>query len=277
MLKFGPAGIPISTPEPRGTVEGIIQCRSLGLDSMEVEFVHGVHMKEELAKEAGAASAKSKVSLSIHAPYYINLCSDEEIKLKNSRRHILESAHIAHFLNASPIVIHSGFYQGRTPAECEKRAKAQYEKILEEIEHNKWKNIVLGPELTGKNSAYGNLEEIVELSRHFGIEKVQPVIDFAHYHARTARLKTEDDFAKILGYAEKILGSKYAKCFHCHFSGIEYTEKGERKHIPVRENSPPFKPFLKVLKERGYGGTAICESPLLEEDALILQKEYGKL
>ncbi|MFH1306308.1 MAG: TIM barrel protein [Candidatus Micrarchaeota archaeon] len=277
MLKFASAGIPISTPSPASTLEGIKHCASLGLKAMEIEFVHGVRMKDELAKEIGKKAKKLNISLSIHAPYYINLCSDEEKKLSNSRRHIIESARAGHFLNASPIVFHPGFYQKRSSKECEKRAIKQMERIYEIMHENNWKNIKLGPELTGKKSAYGNLEEIVSLAQHFGLKKCIPVIDFAHYHARVANLQNEKDFEKILNYCEKELGKEYKKQFHSHFSGINYSEKGERNHIPIKTNSPPFKPLLKLLKKRKYSGTIVCESPLLEKDALILKKEYEKI
>jgi deoxyribonuclease-4 len=244
---------------------------------MEVEFVRGVRMKDQLAAECGEQAKKLDIALSIHAPYYINLCSDEEDKLENSRRHILESMHAGSFLHASPIVIHPGFYQGRTSAECAKRAKAQFQIILDEAQKAGCKNVLLGPELTGKNSAYGNLEEIVELSSYFGLGKMIPVIDFAHYHARTKRINNEADYRKILSFCEKELGSKFCKSFHCHFSGIEFGEKGERKHIPVSKNSPPLLAFLKVMKEGGYSGKVVCESPLLEKDTLLMKKEFEKL
>lgn len=276
MLRFAPAGTPSSTPNPGGTRLGIQETSRIGLDAMEVEFVRGVRMKEELARECGELASRLNISLSIHAPYYINLCSDEELKLKNSRRHILESAHMGHILKASPVVIHPGFYQGRSSEECEKRVIEQFDKIFETMDENNYSGVRLGPELTGKKSAYGNLDEIINLTEHYGLEKMIPVIDFAHYHARLQRLKTEDDYAKILDYAEKRLGSRFAKTFHCHFSGIEFSEKGERNHLPISSNSPPFKPLLKLLKERGYSGTLVCESPLIEQDALRLKKEYKK-
>jgi deoxyribonuclease IV len=276
MLLFAPAGAPLSTPKPGGTKLGIQQTADLGLDALEVEFVHGVRMKEQLAKECLELAQNLKISLSIHAPYYINLCSDDELKLKNSRRHILESVHIGHYLKASPVVIHSGFYQGRNSKECEKRAIKQFDKIYESMDENSYLDIKLGPELTGKKSAYGNLEEIINLCEHYGLDRMIPVIDFAHYHARIKRLKSEDDYSKILDYAEKRLGSDYTKNFHCHFSGIEFSDKGERNHLPISSNSPPFKPLLKLLNERGYEGTLVCESPLIEKDALLLKKEYKK-
>ncbi len=277
MLRIGPAGIPHSTPSPGGTLEGVRHCRKIGLGAMEVEFVQGVRMKDELAETVGEESLRTDVSLSVHAPYFINLCSDEESKLANSRRHILQSARAAHLMHASPVVFHPGFYQGRPKAECAKRAKKELQRVIDEMQQVGWTDVVLGPELTGKKSAYGDLDEIIELSRHFGIKAVQPVVDFGHYHARIARLKRSDDFVKILEQAEKVLGSDYKQAFHCHYSEIQFTDAGEGKHLPIGMGGPPFAPLLAALEERGYTGKIICESPKLEEDALIMQKAYDKM
>jgi deoxyribonuclease-4 len=274
-IRFGPAGVPLSSPSS-STKDGILTTKKLGLGAMEVEFVHGVKMKKELAAECANISKDLDIKLSVHAPYYINLCSANLFTLKNSFNHIFDSMKIGSILGASPIVIHTGFYQGRSPAECKKICNIQYSKLIKQGEKENLK-FLLGPELTGKNSAYGNLEEIVDLSLEFGLNKIIPVIDFAHYHARITRLKTASDYKKILDYAESKLGSEFSKNLHIHFSGIEFTQKGERKHLPISSNSPPYKPLLQVLKEGGYSGVVICESPLLEKDALILQKEFEKI
>ncbi len=274
-IRFGPAGIPIETPED-GTAAGIAYCRKIGLSAMEAEFVHGVNMKEEKARAAGGVAKKNDVKLSCHAPYYINCCAKEKHKIDASVRYIVTTAQAAFWLGASPIVIHSGFYMGRPAAECRKLVIGTYERCLEEMETLKVKGVVLGAELTGKKSAYGNLDEIIDLAQNFGLKSVMPVIDYAHYHAREKSLKTKDEYAAILEKVESKLGSEASKNFHCHFSGIEFTDKGERNHLPVSSNSPPFAPLAEAWKESGWAGTVICESPLIEKDALVLQAEYLK-
>lgn len=278
-IRFASAGIPISTPAPKSTIEGIVQCNKLGLRAMELEFVQGVKMKNEMAQKVADAARENEISLSIHAPYFINLCSDDKAKLANSRRHIIESARIGAVCNASPIVFHPGFYQKKDAKECEKRIIEQMKIIFGAMEDEKIKNIKLGPELTGKASAFGNLDEIAGLSREFGVAKCIPVIDFAHFHAREGegRIKGKEEYEKMLDFCEDELGAAFKSDFHAHFSGIEFTAKGERRHIPVKENSPPYRPLLQILKERKYCGTIVCESPLIEKDALFLQKEYEKI
>jgi len=276
MIRFGPAGIPIGTPGKAGTAEGIAYCREIGLGAMEVEFVHGVKMGEPAARAAGEAARKNDIRLSCHAPYYINCCAKEELKLDGSVRHIVATAQAAFWLGATPIVIHPGFYMGRPAAECRKLVISTLRRCLDGMEARKISGVQLGAELTGKKSAYGCLDEIIGLAEEFGCNHVAPVIDFAHYHAREARLKTQDDYARIMETAEKRLGSAASKNFHCHFSGIEMIEAGEKNHLPISANSPPFEPLARAWVENGWEGKAICESPLIEKDALEMQTIYNK-
>jgi len=243
---------------------------------MEVEFVHGVNMKEEKALEAGAVAKKNDVLLSCHAPYYINCCAKEKPKLDASVRYIATTAQAAFWLGASLIVVHPGHYMGRPAEECRKLVVATFERCLEEMRSLGISGVALGAELTGKKSAYGSLDEIIDLAGHFGLDRVVPVIDYAHCHAREGRLKTKDDYLKILERVEKKLGSDAPKNFHCHFSGIEFSDKGERNHLPVSSGSPPFAPLAQAWKENGWEGKAICESPLIEKDALVLQKIWAR-
>jgi len=276
MIRFGPAGIPIGTPGKAGTAEGIAYCREIGLGAMEVEFVHGVKMGEPAARAAGDVARKSDVRLSCHAPYYINCCAKEELKLNGSVRHIVSTAQAAYWLGATPIVIHPGFYMGRPAAECRKMVISTFQRCLDEMEKLKISGVQLGAELTGKKSAYGCLDEIIDLAEEFGSKQVVPVIDFAHYHAREARLKTQEDYSKILGLVEKRLGNDAMHNFHCHFSGIERIEAGEKNHLPISSLSPPFEPLARAWVENGWDGKAICESPLIEKDALEMQAIYKK-
>lgn len=274
-IRFGPAGIPIDTPG-EGTAAGIEYCRTIGLGAMEVEFVHGVNMKEEKARAAGEVARKNDIKLSCHAPYYINCCAKEKPKLDASVRYIVTTAQAASWLGASPIVIHTGFYMERPAEECKKLVYATYERCLEEMGALGIRGVVLGAELTGKKSAYGNLDEIIDLAGHFGLKRLMPVIDYAHYHAREGRLQKKEDYLRILERVENGLGPEAAKSFHCHFSGIEFGDKGERNHLPIGANSPPFAPLAEAWEEKGWSGTIICESPLIEKDALALQGVYGK-
>jgi len=274
MIRFGPAGIPLQC-KGTSTLEGVECCHALGLEAMEMEFVHGVKLKEESAKEIQKTAKQLDISLSSHAPYYINLCSKEPHKIKNSIRHIFQSAKITALAGGRITVFHPGFYQKLSKEQAFSSAKKVLEEIQEELHQNSLKT-VLGAETVGKKSAFGGLDENIRLAQE--LEMVQPVIDFAHLHARGDwKIKSESDYRAIFEKLEKELGD-YVNHFHAHFSEIDYSEKGERNHVVLGEkNEPPFKPLMKLLAENGYSGTIICESPQIDLDALKMQKEYWKV
>jgi len=271
-VRFGPAGIPINC-DGRSTLEGVRCCAAAGLRAMEMEFVQGVRMKEEAAREICAEARRLDVSLSSHAPYFINLCSSEKHKIENSKRHIISSAHMTSLAGGGITVFHPGFYQKLPPDDAFRAAKAVLSEIVSELKARKIK-IRLGAETVGKKSAFGGLDENIRLSQE--VDMVEPAIDFAHLHARgDFRIRGEDDYRAIFKRLEDALGG-YVNRFHCHFSEINYSDKGELNHFPLgTNNEPPFRPFMRVLAENGYSGTVICETPKLDMDALKMMREYG--
>ncbi|MCI0503864.1 TIM barrel protein [Candidatus Micrarchaeota archaeon] len=271
-IRFGPAGIPIQC-EGSSSREGVECCARLGLSAMELEFVQGVRMKDDSAREICLAAKERDVSLSSHAPYFVNLCTPDKVKLAASRRHILESARVTALAGGGITVFHPGFYLKLSPNEAFDAARRALLDIVSELETRNIK-IRLGAETVGKRSAFGGLDENIRLSQDLG-KTVVPAIDFAHLHARgDFRIRGEDDYRAIFGLLERELGD-YVRSFHCHFSEINYSEKGELNHFPLgTNNEPPFRPFMKVLAESGYSGTVICETPKLDIDALTLMREY---
>jgi len=239
---------------------------------MEMEFVQGVRLSESSAREAGAIAREKDISLSSHAPYFVNLCTDDKTKLANSKRHIKSAARITSLAGGGITVFHPGFYQKLSPDEAYKRAKGNLAAISEELE-SEGIQVRLGAETVGKKSAFGGLMENIRLSQEVGL--VEPVIDFAHLHARgDMRFEKEDDYRSLFSLLEKELGD-YVRRFHSHFSEINYSEKGERNHFVLGTNGePPYEPLMKVLAENGYSGTIICETPQIEGDALKMQGEY---
>ncbi len=270
-IRFGPAGIPIQC-QGKSSLDGVKCCAGLGLSAMEMEFVQGVRMKEDSAGEICRAAGPLDVSLSSHAPYYVNLCTDEPAKLANTKRHITASARITALAGGGITVFHPGFYQKLSPKEAYERARKNLKEIEEELKAQGVK-IRLGAETVGKKGAFGGLMENIRLSQE--LEMVEPALDFAHLHARgDFRISGEKDYRAIFDLLEKELGD-YVKRFHCHFSEINYSDKGELNHYVLgTNNEPPYKPFMKLLAENGYSGTVICETPKLDIDALTLQEEY---
>jgi len=246
MIKIGTAGIPKVS---KNSFEAIDWLYEHELDAMEVEFVHGVNMSLDMAKKLGE-KAEGKISLSVHAPYYINLCNPE--KVEASMKRILDSAKRAELLKANVVVIHSGFYGKLEKGECYNMVLDAFEKMTKKTSVN------LGLELMGKLSQFGTLDEIIKISKE--VDGCVPVIDFAHAYAR--------NLGKI-DYELILRKMKSFKHIHAHFSGIRYGQRGEINHEPI--GHPSFKELAKLLKKKKTDITLICESPLLEKDALKMK------
>jgi deoxyribonuclease IV len=272
-LHFGTAGTPHSCRE-RTTIEGIRRVKELGLGCLEVEFVRGVRMKEETAKAVNEVRASTGVELSAHGPYYINLNAKEKEKIDASIERILQTARIAKICGASTITFHAGFYLGMEADKTYSVIKSNMRKIVDTL-RAEGNNLWIRPETTGKGTQWGSYEEIVKLSAE--MDNVMPCVDFAHVHARTNVYNTYDEFRKILTHIENHLGKKALQNMHIHVAGIEYSEKGERHHLNLNDSDLKYKEMLKAWKDFDIKGIVICESPNIEEDAMLLQKEYKKI
>ncbi len=274
-ILFGTAGIPLSAKR-RDSVSGVERVRELGLDAMELEFVRGVNMKPDLASRVKKTAGASRVSLSVHAPYYINLNSRDKQKTGASRQRIIDSARIGALAGARLVTFHPAYYQGSEKRDVFNKVKEQIQKILSELRAKKI-SIALAPETTGKPAQFGSLQELLALCGE--INDLVPMVDFAHLHARdNGRFGKKEDFASALSEIESADPS-FLKGLQMHASGIVFSEKGERNHVDLesRENTFNYKWFLESLKEFSASGTIICESPSIEGDALLMKKHYDSL
>ncbi|MBL7074470.1 TIM barrel protein [candidate division KSB1 bacterium] len=273
-LYFGTAGIPLSA-KGKDPVAGIKRVRELGLGCMELEFVYGVRMSPQTAVGVRQAAEETGVMLSAHGPYYINLSSQEVPKRESSRERILTTARIGHLCGARSITFHAAFFQKQDPESVYGTVKEELKDIVA-ILRKEGNFIWVRPELTGKSSQFGSLEEIIRLSGE--LEGVMPCVDFSHLHARTGGdYNNYKEFCSILEAVKNGLGGQAMDDMHIHVSGIEYTPKGERKHLNISDSDFNYPELLQALKEYDARGLLICESPNLEEDALLLQEEYIKL
>ncbi|ADC64348.1 Xylose isomerase domain protein TIM barrel [Ferroglobus placidus DSM 10642] len=270
-MLFGTAGVPNSAKN-RSTEGGVERIAELKLDAMEVEFVRGVRMKEEAAKAVREKAEELEVTLSSHAPYFINLNADSEMKVRRSMQNIYATAKISHVLGARNVVFHPGYYLKRPKEEVFERIKSAVIELRKRIE-DEGLNVVLRPETSGSVSQFGELDEIIRLCEE---AEVLPCIDFSHIHARTQAYNSYEEFCEILEKVES-LGKEALKDFHCHVSGIDYDVKGEKKHLNLKESDLKYEELLKALKDFKVKGVVICESPNLEEDALMLKKLYHSL
>lgn len=269
-ILLGPAGIPLAA-KGKGSVKGVEKTKELGLRAMEIEFTHGIKMKNGLAKELGETSKKTGIKLSVHAPYYINLASKEVKKIKASKKRILKACERAHHMGASPIVFHPGYYSDYTPQETFEVIKEGVLDISDKIKNNGW-NTKIAMETTGKKSQFGSLDELVMILKEIGTDYCTICVDFAHLWARNVG---EFDYQKLF---EKIKKLKIDH-LHTHFSQIKFTDKGERKHLTFDKTmeNPPVKKTAKTILDSNQDMTIISESPVLEKDSFKFKKILEEL
>lgn len=273
-LRIGTAGIPAST-KPRSSLNAIKRLAELGLKHMEVEFVRGVNMGEETAVALGELAEKHDISLTIHAPYYVNLNSAEPEKITASKERIIQAAKVGALAGAKSVTFHAAYYHKDDPEEVYQRVKYHMTDMLERL-NQEGIAIRLSPETTGGPSQFGTLEELVRL----GVELpgVYPCVDFSHLFARSLGVfNSYEHFTGALQLIQDQLGVKALKEQHVHLSGIEYGPKGEKRHLPFVETELNYEVVLQALVDYEAAGWIICESPILEEDALILQGLYEQL
>ena len=270
-LVFGSSGIPQST-QNKNTLNGIKRIKELNLGAMELAFVKGTYLHEDDTQEVKELAKKNNIYLTAHAPYFINLNSKDEYKIRASIERILKAARIASKCGSHSLVFHAAFYMGKDSEEVHKIVKKSLEHMTEKLRKEGIK-IWLRPETMGKLSQFGSLQEIVRLSKE--VKGILPCIDISHLHARNQGKKnTLEDFREILSYVKKELGDNAIRNMHFHCSGIEYNKHGERYHIPLQDSDFNYKSFIKSLKEFNVKGVLISESPLKEYDALVLKKLY---
>jgi len=273
-LLFGTAGIPLSTM-PRGTVNGIKKVKSLNLNALELEFVRKIYIKKEDAPSIKEESIKEGVVLTAHCPYFINLNSEDKKKYYASIGYIKNSAIIASLCGGYSVCFHAGYYQKQDAKKVYNKIKEAIKIIVKDVkEHDK--NIWIRPEISGKLSQFGSLNELIKISKE--IEQVLPCVDFSHLYARTVgKNNTKEEFENILKDLEKSLGRASLNNMHVHLSGIEFTDKGEKNHLNLDDSRLDYKDLLRTLKEFKCKGVVICESPNIEKDAILLKETFSKM
>lgn len=273
-LLFGTAGVPLSATD-RSSEGGIRKIKELGLGALELEFVQGVRMGEEKARKIKETAEAEGIALSCHGPYWINFNSRDSAKVAASAERLIQTARIAHLAGIGAVVFHPAFYHDDAQDVVFGRIVAGL-LVVRETLAAEGIEVFLRPETTGKPSQYGNLEETIRLAQE--VPGVLPCIDFSHLHARSnGRMNSYDEFSRILEVTAEALGDRWVKNAHFHISGIEYGLKGEKRHLILSESDLQYRDLLGALKSAGVEGLAICESPNLEGDALILQREYEAL
>ena len=275
-MRFGLVGAPKKLTG--GTVAAIEYVRRVGLDHLEIAWVRSVRVSDEVCAQIKAAALLHGVSLSIHAPYFINLNSQTSELMAASDERLLTAARKGYLAGARDIIFHPGSYHSQPPEQVYERAK---EKLLEltGILREEGVDVLLRPETMGKGALFGNLDEVVQLGRD--VPGVAPCIDWAHLHARTGNgaFNSYDEFAAALETVRSVLGEAGLRNLHCHMSGIAYSAKGEREHLPLNEADLRYRELLQAWLDYGAAGTCAVEAPepFHTADALTLQATYQRL
>jgi deoxyribonuclease-4 len=252
-----------------------IQTAELGLSALELGWVRSVRISEKTCARIKSTAAEHGVSISVHAPYYINLNADEE-EWPNARKRLMDAAHYGYLSGATDIVFHPGSYFERPPDEVLPGAIERLEGCVEEL-RAKDNPVIMRPETMGKSAMLGSLEDTLEMSK--AIPGVEPCLDFAHLHARPGdgSMNTYDEWSALLEVYGEALGDQSLRGLHTHLSGIAYTEKGEQEHLPIAESDLDLDAILRALAAFDCEGRILIESPVMEEDALLTQKRWMEI
>lgn len=273
---FGTVGTPKSTPKkPGGAVGAVQRLRELGLGAYEIGWVQSVRVKEETCARIKAAAEESEVVISVHAPYYINLNATDE-EWPKSRKRLMDAAHYGYLAGATDIIFHPGSYFERPPAEVLEVATPRLKGCIDELRQAD-NPVTLRPETMGKSAQLGTLEDTIAMAK--AIDGVLPCVDVSHLHARTGdgSLNSYDEWSAQFTSYRKQLGARAMKRLHIHLSGIEYGPKGERKHLMLAESDFNLDGLLRVLVDMGCRGRIVCESPVMEDDALLIKQRWNRI
>lgn len=274
-FRFGTVGAPTSTPaKPGGSVGAIQRLAELKLSALELGWVQAVRVSEATCAAIRAESQKLDVAISVHAPYFINLNATPE-EWPKSRKRLMDAAHFGHLAGATDIIFHPGSYFGASPESVLEIVIPRLRECVAELRSAE-NPVILRPETMGKSAMLGSLSDALQMSRE--IPGVLPCLDFAHLHARPGdgTVNSYAEFAQIIHDYAKLLGEPALQHLHIHLSGIEYTPKGEKNHLPIQESDLKIRDLFKALHEANCAGRILCESPILEEDALFMQEIYPK-
>ena len=261
--KFGPAGNcdAFYAAGYKATAQMPAFLAQYGLSAYEYQCGRGVRLSDTTASSLRTEAEKYGIQLSLHAPYYISLASAEEEKRDNSVRYILESAAAVTKLGGTRIVVHPGGLGGRTREEATAIAVETLKKAQTTLDENGFANVRICPEVMGKINQLGTLEEVLTFCQVD--ERFLPCVDFGHLNSRTqGEMNCKEAFGSVVDAIANTLGEQRAREFHIHFSKIEYTMGGEKRHLTFEDTvfGPEPTPLMELLAERGCMPTVICES-----------------
>ena len=248
-----------------------------GLDAYEYQCGKGVSVGEATARAIGEKAAQAGIALSLHAPYFVNPANPDPDSQEKTAGYVLAACRVARWMGAGRVVIHTGALQKRTRADALATARESFKMLRRRCDDEGYGDILLCPETMGKINQLGDLEEVLALS--VVTHGLRPCVDFGHLYARSlGALEGQEATARMLDRMAEVLGEEKARCFHSHFSMIEFTPKGgEARHLTFDQTDfgPDYRPLCRELARRGWSPTIICESAGTQDiDALTMKEEY---
>lgn len=275
-FRFGTVGSPTGTPKkPGGSVGSIQFSKSIGLTALELGWVQSVRVTEATCAAIKAASSEHEVAVSVHAPYFINLNAEAD-EWPKSRKRLMDAAHYGNLAGATDIIFHPGSYFGKPPAEVLGTAIPRLKDCVAEL-RRVGNPVTLRPETMGKSAMLGSFEDALAMSQ--ATEGVLPCLDLAHLHARPGdgTMNTLEEWSRLLDSYARALGTSALQRLHIHLSGIEYGPKGERAHLELKNADLDLKALFRALHNHGCAGRILCESPILEKDALKMKRSWARI
>ncbi len=276
---FGPGGNSQSFYDAgfKSTKQAPAWLKQVDLDAYEYEAGNGVAAGEAALREIGEAAQANGILMSLHTPYFISLSGVDPEKRLKSIDYIEKSLWAAKLLHADTIVIHCGSAAKISREEAMRLSADTLTRTLEKLGDA---DIVFGVETMGKQNQLGTLEEVIELCRIDA--RLAPVVDFGHLNARDLGgvFCTADDYRRVFDKIADALGDEKARYLHCHFSKIEWTDKGEKRHLTFSDSTygPDFEPLMEAIAKEKLCPRIICESAgTMAEDALAMKKYYKNL
>jgi len=276
--RFGPAGVP---PLFRAMGADLLAVPALlreeGLDAFEYEAVRWgkiPQIKQAEAEKLGLEAKRNDVLLSVHGSYYINLAGEKDV-LEASKQRLIACANAAEWMGAYVAVFHPGFYGKIGKSGAFKKCVESLKDVVKTMESLGIRNVKLGAETMGRHVQLGSLEEILNICAE--VDRTQLVIDWSHLHARgMGRFRTKLDFRSVIEEVENKLGIEAARNMHCHFTKIEFTEKGEKRHhvLDEKKYGPNFQLLAETISEFRLRPVVICETPMLDIDAMKMKNTF---
>ena len=282
MIKFGPSGLcaGFSQSGYKHTIEAGKRLNNQGLNCFEYSFGRGVQIKSATANDIGKEFAQNDVEISVHAPYFINLATQEDAKAENNHRYIMDSLAALREFGGKRCVFHPGSPLKTDRSEAMKTLLKRFETVLKLKEDNGFSDLLLCPETMGKKAQLGDLEEVISMC-NIGDETIVPCIDFGHLNSRDCGIYfSSDDYKRTIDRLLEGAGERKTDRIHVHFSKIQYTANGELRHLTFEDEiyGPRFEPLMEVLAEYKLNPYIICESAGTQtRDALAMKRYYESL